>query len=88
MTDDPHRVKFRVAPVGRALLVEIRVPLSPLAITPDHIDTINAGLTEACALITLSRDTVAAELAAKGICPWCGEVPSQAQGAHHACGQL
>lgn len=85
MTTDLQRVKFRVAPIGKALLVEIRVPLAPLAISENQIDTLNAGFAEACALITRSRDSVAAELAFRGICPWCGEVPSQASGATHAC---
>lgn len=70
MTD----VKYVVAPLERACVVQIYVPISRAAMTAEHGTRLDLACEEARQRLERERDSIAAELHSRGICPWCNEL--------------
>lgn len=77
-------VKYQVTVTQKALLVQVYVPIAPTAMRPEDIERFNAVCASAQTLLQAERDAIAAELQAKGVCPWCNTL-TPATG-NHTCG--
>ena len=76
-----HAVKYQVAPFRRSCVVEIYAPIYVPALTDEHRARIDAACIQARTLIAAARDVVAGELAAGGLCPFCGELAHDPEAA-------
>lgn len=74
MNNDLRRVKYRVVPTQAALLFEVRIPLAFACLAPEQ----QVRCDDAFAIITRQlgalRDMLAAEVAERGLCPFCNDV--------------
>lgn len=74
MTDDPRTVKYRVVPMQGALLMEIRLPLDAQSLTSEQVTRLNDHFAIVTKALGAVRDQLAAEVAERGVCPFCNEV--------------
>lgn len=71
----PDRVvKYRVVPMQGALLMEIRLPLEAPSLTGEQVARLNEHFAIVTKALGAIRDQLAAEVAERGVCPFCGEV--------------